>query len=250
MELGLKGKRAIVTGGSRGIGKAIAAQLAASGVDVAICARTAETVAETVAELSATGSKVIGGAVDVADPVSFPAWIEAAVAELGGVDIFVANVSVGNGPNLWQQTFEADVMSTVRACETVIPHMKTAGGGAIVMISTTAAFEVWNGANAYGAFKAAMMNYAKNLAEINAPAQIRINTVSPGPVYFEGGAWTRVEAANPAFFDKILQSIPMGRMGSPADIAQAVTFLSSDAARYITGINLTVDGGRTRAVDY
>ncbi len=250
MELGLQGKRAIITGATRGIGRAIAEQLLAEGVDLAICARSPEAVEAAVSELSAIGPRVIGAAVDVANAAAYTDWIEGAAKELGGVDIFVSNVSVGNGPDKWQAAFEADVMSTVRGCEAVIPHMEQAGGGSIVMISTTAAFEVWNGAHAYGAFKAGMMNYAKNLADIHAPKQIRVNSVAPGPIYFEGGAWTNIEVEHPDFFDKILSSIPMGRMGSPADIAQAVTFLSSDAARYITGTTLTVDGGRTRAVDF
>lgn len=250
MELGLKGKRAIVTGATRGIGRGIAEQLLAEGVSIAICARSADVVTQAVAELSAVGPQVVGAPVDVADEASYTAWIESAASELGGVDIFVSNVSVGNGAEKWKAAFDADVMSTVRGCEAVIPYMEKAGGGSIVMISTTAAFEVWNGAHAYGAFKAAMMNYAKNLADIQAPKQIRVNTVAPGPVYFEGGAWTGIKANMPEFYEKILASIPMGRMGSPADIANAVAFLCSDAAQYITGTTMTVDGGRTRAVNY
>lgn len=249
MDLGLAGKRAIVTGATRGIGRAIAEHLLAEGVSLAICARDQAAVDEAVAALQG-GPQVIGAAVDVGDADALKAWIDSAAETLGGVDIFVANVSVGNGPEKWEAAFNADLMGTVRGCEAVIPYMEKAGAGAIVMISTTAAFEVWNGANAYGAFKAGLMNYAKNLAEIHAPKQIRVNTVAPGPVYFEGGAWTNIEVQNPDFFNKIKGSIPMGRMGSPADIGKAVTFLVSDAASYITGITITVDGGRTRAVDF
>lgn len=249
MILGLEGKRAIVTGGSRGIGRSIAEHLLAEGASVAICARNPEEVATAVADLSKSGT-AIGASVDVADNAALTDWIDQVAQQLGGVDIFVANVSVGNGPDKWQAAFDADVMSTVRGCEAVIPYMERAGGGAIVMISTTAAFEVWNGANAYGAFKAAMMNYAKNLSDIQAVKGIRVNSVAPGPVYFEGGAWTNIEKQNPEFFDKVVKSIPMGRMGDPGDIAQAVIFLVSAAARYITGVTLTVDGGRTRGVDF
>lgn len=250
MELELKGKRAIVTGGSRGMGRAIAEHLLAEGVDVAICARDEAAVARAVAEMSGKGGRIIGGAADVGSQDSYRAWLESAIADLGGVDIFVSNVSVGNGPEKWEEAFAADVMGTVRGCEAVLPHMRSAGGGAIIMISTTAAFEVWTGANAYGAFKAGMMNYAKNLAEIEAKHQIRVNSVAPGPTYFDGGAWEGIKANNPDFYDKIVASIPLGRMGEPADVAKAVVFLASGAARYITGITVTVDGGRTRAVDY
>lgn len=249
MDLGLAGKRAIITGATRGIGRAIAEHLLAEGVSLAICARDQAAVDEAVAALQG-GPKVVGAAVDVGDAEALKAWVESAAEELGGIDIFVSNVSVGNGPEKWEAAFNADLMGTVRGCEAVIPHMEKAGGGAIVMISTTAAFEIWNGAHAYGVFKAGLMNYAKNLAELQAPKQIRVNSLAPGPVYFEGGAWTNIEVQFPDFFAKVKGSIPMGRMGSPADIAKAVTFLVSDAAAYITGVTLTVDGGRTRAVDF
>lgn len=250
MDLGLKGKRAIITGATRGIGRAIAEQFLSEGVDLAICARDAAAIDEAVAELQGRGAKVIGSAVDVADHAALAAFIDNAAAQLGGIDILISNVSVGNGPEKWEAGFTVDLMGTVRACEAVIPHMDKAGGGAIVMISTTAAFEVWNGAHAYGAFKAGLMNYAKNLADLQAPRQIRVNSLAPGPVYFVGGAWPDIEVQHPDFFAKVKGSIPMGRMGSPADIAKAATFLVSDAAAYITGITLTVDGGRTRAVDF
>lgn len=250
MDLGLKGKRAFIMGATRGIGRAIAEQFLAEGVNIAICARDAVAVEETVAVLQGKGARAIGSAVDVADHVALSALIESSAAELGGIDILIANVSVGNGAEKWDAAFNTDLMGTVRACEAVIPHMEKAGGGAIVMISTTAAFEVWNGAHAYGVFKAGLMNYAKNLADLQASKQIRVNSLAPGPVYFEGGAWSDIEVQLPDFFSKIQGSIPMGRMGTPADIAKAATFLVSDAAAYITGVTLTVDGGRTRAVDF
>ena len=139
MELDLKGKRAIVTGGSRGIGRAVAEHLLAEGVDVAICARDKDAVDRAVAEMTGKGGRIIGGAADVSSPDGFAEWVAAAVADLGGVDIFLANVSVGNGPDKWEAAFAADVMGTVRGCEAVLPHMRSAGGGSIIMISTTAA---------------------------------------------------------------------------------------------------------------
>jgi len=250
MDLDLHGKKALVTGGTRGIGRAIVEHLLDEGVDVAICARDAHAVETAIGELQGRGGKLIGRPVDVADTAAQGAWIEAAAAELGGIDIFVPSVSVGGGPEKWEAAFAVDIMAIVRGCEAVIPHMKVAGSGAIVMIATTAAFEVWRVPQAYGVAKAGMINYAKNLADQMAPAQIRVNTVAPGPIYFEGGAWPGIEKQYPDFFREVAGSIPMGRMGSPADVARAVTFLASAAASYITGITVTVDGGRTRKVDY
>lgn len=250
MELGLTGKRAIVTGGTRGIGRSIAEHLLAEGVSVAICARDADAVTEAVASLSKIGPKVIGAPIDVSDEPNYVAWINAAAASMGGLDIFVPSVSVGGGPEKWQVAYQVDLMGTVRGCEAAVPHMKAAGGGAIVMIATTAAFEVWRAPQAYSVMKAGLINYAKNLSDQQAASQIRVNTVAPGPVYFEGGAWPGIEKQLPDFFNEIMKSIPMGRMGSPADVARAVTFLASEAAAYVTGVTLTVDGGRTRAVDY
>ena len=250
MDLGLAGKRAIVTGATRGIGRAIAETLLREGVSLAICARDAAAVTAAISQLSQIGPKVLGAAVDVADGAQLKSWIDQMAIELEGIDIFVPNVSVGNGPEKWNAAFHTDLMGTVRGCEAVIPYMEQAGGGAIVMISTTAAFEVWNGANAYGVFKAGLMNYAKNLADIHAPKQIRVVSLAPGPVYCEGGAWPNIKTSNPAFFDKVVASIPLGRMGDPQDIAKAVAFLASDAASFITGVTLTADGGRTRAVDF
>ncbi|WP_156680283.1 SDR family NAD(P)-dependent oxidoreductase [Sphingomonas profundi] len=250
MDLGLNGKRAIVTGSSRGIGRAIAEHLLAEGAAVAICARRQDEVDEAVATLSATGGRVIGRAVDVGDEAANTAWIEDAAAELGGLDIFVPNVSVGGGPEKWREVFEVDVMATVRGCEAAVPHIAAAGGGAIVLISTTAAFEVWRAPQAYGVMKAGMINYAKNLSDTVAKDNVRVNTVAPGPVYFAGGAWPNIETQHPDFFREVSRSIPLGRMGAPADVARAVTFLVSDAAAYITGVTLTVDGGRTRGVDF
>jgi NAD(P)-dependent dehydrogenase (short-subunit alcohol dehydrogenase family) len=250
MELHLKGKRALVTGATRGIGRAIAEHLLNEGVDLAICARDERAVADAVESLSRIGPKVIGRAVDIADTAAQTAWIDFAADALGGLDIFIPCVSVGGGPEKWQSAFEIDVMGTVRGCEAVIPHMKAVSGGSIVMIATTAAFEVWRAPQAYGVFKAGMINYAKNLSDQLAPSQIRVNTVAPGPVYFSGGAWPDIETRLPEFFKNTLDSIPMGRMGSPADIARAVVFLASGASSYITGITITVDGGRTRKVDY
>ncbi|MCU1477412.1 MAG: 3-ketoacyl-ACP reductase [Subtercola sp.] len=250
MDLGLAGKRVIVTGSTRGIGRSIVEHLLAEGGDVAICARDAEAVEVAVAELAGNGRTVIGRAVDVSDALALTAWIDDAAAQLGGLDIFVPNVSAGGGPDKWQVVFENDVLGTVRGIEAALPHLKAAGGGAITIINTTAAVETFRGPTAYAAFKAGLLNYAKNLSYELGADSIRVNSVLPGPVYFEGGAWETIEKAKPEFVASLTEQIPLGRMADPSDVARAVTFLVSDAARYISGTALVVDGGFLHRVQY
>jgi NAD(P)-dependent dehydrogenase (short-subunit alcohol dehydrogenase family) len=247
MELGLRGKSAVVTGGTRGIGLSIVEHLVDEGAHVALCARSEESVAETVARLSDRGQgHVIGRAVDVADAEALAAWIGDSADELGGVDILVPNVSAGGGPDKWQAVFETDVMGTVRSVEAALPFLRASAAGAITLISTTAAVETFRGPTAYAAFKAGLLNYARNLSRELAPSGVRVNSVLPGPVWFEGGPWEPIKAAQPEFVASVVADIPMGRMASPADVARAVTFLSSPACEYITGAALVVDGGLLR----
>ncbi|MCK9467865.1 MAG: SDR family oxidoreductase [Porticoccaceae bacterium] len=252
MDLHLKGKKAIVTGATRGIGRSIVEHLIAEGADIAFCARDAKAVESTLAELSNRGVRVFGAAVDVSDRDPYIAWLEQAAEQLGGVDIFIPNVSAGggmNGEESWFNNFHVDVMGTVRGTETLLPHLKKSAG-AIVMISTTAAVETFKAPTAYNVFKAGLLNYAKNLSNVLAPDHVRVNSVAPGPVYFEGGAWETIKANMTDFYESTLAEIPYGRMADPADIARAVVFLASPAAEYITGTTLVVDGGFTKRVDY
>jgi 3-oxoacyl-[acyl-carrier protein] reductase len=252
MDLGLAGKKAILSGGTRGIGRAIVETLCAEGVEVAFCARKGAEVAEAEAALKAKGYKVHGAAVDVKDGESYKAWINTCAEKLGGVDIFIPNVSAGGGmggEEKWRDSFEVDLLGAVRGAETVAPHLEKTGG-AIVFISTTAATESFVGPQAYNAIKAAINNYAKNLATTMGPKGVRVNAVSPGPVYFAGGSWEMIEKHMKPFYDMTMRQIPMGRMASPQDVANAVAFLASPAAGYVTGTTLTVDGGMTKRVDY
>jgi len=252
MDLELKGKKAIVTGGSRGIGKCVAQTLVNEGAEVGICARNEEEVKAAVDNLSSGGSKVIGAVADVGDGDSYKAWITSAIEDLGGLDLFVANVSAGGGNNTeegWKANFEVDVLGTVRGIETVTPALSDSKGS-VVIISTTTAIENGPGAGAYGAMKAALINLSSAKAQELAPQGVNCNVVSPGPIYIEGGAWNFIKDNMEDFYKATLSAIPAGRMGAAQDVANAVVFLGSPAASYITGTNLVIDGGFTKGVHF
>ena len=251
MDLGLKGLKAIVTGGTKGIGQAIAQTLAAEGAYVAICARNADEVAASVAELQARGVTAFGRAVDVADGPALAAWVNDAAATLGGLDIVVANVSalaIAADEAAWQRGFEVDMMGTVRLVTAAMPHLEKSGKAAIVTISSVSGREIDFASGPYGAFKAAIIHYTQGLAYHLAGKGIRANSVSPGNTYFPGGVWTQIEQGNPEFFKMALGMNPTGRMGTPQEMANAVAFLASPAASFITGTNLLVDGALTKGV--
>ena len=251
MDLGLKGLKAIVTGGTKGIGQAIAQTLAAEGAHVAICARNADEVAASVAELQGRGVTAFGRAVDVADGPALAAWVNDAAAALGGIDIVVANVSalaIAADEAAWQRGFEVDMMGTVRLVTAAMPHLEKSGKAAIVTISSVSGREIDFASGPYGAFKAAIIHYTQGLAYHLAGKGIRANSVSPGNTYFPGGVWTQIEQGNPEFFKMALGMNPTGRMGTPQEMANAVAFLASPAASFITGTNLLVDGALTKGV--
>ncbi len=253
MELGLKGKKAIIVGGARGIGLVTAHLLAQEGCDIAICARTDAQVNDAVAALKAHGIKAFGSSVDVQSGDAYKAWLAEAVSQLGGIDILVTMQSAGGGMDSeknWYSNFEVDLMGSVRGAEVVLPHMTKAGHGSIVFISTTAAVETFAAPQAYNALKASIITYAAQLSQAVAKDGIRVNVVSPGPIYFAGGAWEYIKGAMPEFYGMSLAGQPSGRMGTPEEVANAVAFLASPAASWITGENLVVDGGFTKRVAF
>ncbi len=254
MDLGLKGKRAIVTGGTRGIGRAIADLLVEEGCDIAVCARTQEGVSEAVAAFEGRGVKAAGEAFDVADADALAGFVDRMAASLGGLDIFVANISGamlgGNDPASWRRAVDVDILSTVRGCEAAVPHLEKSGAGAIVVIGTVSAVEVSGARRPYSAVKAALIPYVKNLARDLGPKNVRANLVSPGTVYFKGGVWNMVETNMPEMFKGALARNPMGRMGRPEEIASAAVFLASPRASFVSGTNLICDGAITQRVGF
>jgi 3-oxoacyl-[acyl-carrier protein] reductase len=247
MDLGLRGKSAVVTGASRGIGRAIALRLAEEGAGVAICARGEESLREAEAQLRARGAPVHAAPCDVSDPAALDAFLDAARAALGGVDILVNNPSafaLGDEEAAWASTLNVDLMAAVRASRKVAPWMADAGGGAIVHIASIAALEASAFPAWYSAAKAALVSHASNLALALAPQKIRVNAVAPGSIEFPGGLWEQARHGNPEFYGAVLGTIPWGRMGTPEEVADVVTFLVSARASWVTGTCVVVDGGQ------
>ena len=251
MDLQLTGRKALVTGASRGIGRAIAIELAREGCDLALCARGAEPLEALAKEL---GGTVYTQAVDVSDEQAVAGFVDAAAEQLSGLDIVVSNVSAGGlkGPDQWRLSFEADLMAFVRMVEAAGPHLERSDAAAIVAIGTTSAFDTLppTSANSYAALKAAVLEHASGLGHALARKGIRVNTVSPGPVDFPGGAWDKLREGRPEFYEGIRARIPLGRLGRAEEVARAVTFLASPAASFCTAVNLVVDGGFVSRVQF
>ena len=253
MDLGLVGKRFLVTGGTRGIGRAVVDGLLAEGAVVAYCARTPDAVAAAEAELRARGAHAVGTAVDVGDAAALTDWVEASAAALGGIDGVVANVSALAIPDdeaNWRASFDVDLMGTVGLVQAALPHLRASGTGSIVTISSVSGREIDFAAGPYGTMKAAIIHYTQGLAFNLAATGVRANTVSPGNTYFPGGVWPSIEENDPESFATALALNPTGRMATPQEVANAVVFLSSSAASFVTGTNLLVDGALTRGVQF
>jgi 3-oxoacyl-[acyl-carrier protein] reductase len=251
VDLGLKGLRAIVTGGTKGIGRRAADIFADEGANVAICARNADEVKVAVASFKAKGVGSFGEAIDVADRAALERFVTDSAKALGGVDILVANVSALAAQGKledWQKAFDVDMMHTVYAVNAALPFLEKSDHPSIVFVSSVSGREVDFAGPAYGAMKAALIHYAQRLAFELAPKMIRVNSVSPGNTYFDGGFWQNAEKNLPDLYAKALALNPTGRMATPEEIGRGIVFLASPASSFTTGTNLVIDGALTRGV--
>ena len=257
MDLKLKGRSALVTGATRGIGLRIARQLAAEGMNLGICARSADTVEATVHELRGRGVNAVGAVVDITDAGAYLAWIESSARQLGGLDVFVSNVSMGPataGEAGWRGMFEADILGAVRGVEAALPFLRQSKAACIVLIASISGVMskplAAPGVLAYGAMKAALISYGAQISKQLAPEGIRVNMVSPGPIYFEGGPWDMIRQHLPEAYEDALKQCVIGRLGTPEEVASTVVFLASPVSSFTTGQNLHVDGGYMQHVAF
>jgi 3-oxoacyl-[acyl-carrier protein] reductase len=247
MKIDITGRRAIVAGGSRGIGRAIALAFAEAGAGVSICARGAEALAATRDDIARHGGIAHAAVCDLSDAAAIPRYIEEAAGALGGIDILVNNASgfgTSDDEAGWAVSISVDLLATVRASRAALPFLEKSDSGAILNISSISGLRATPRTPPYAAVKAAVIEYTLTQAAALARKGIRVNGIAPGSIEFPGGTWARAKANNPDLYGRILRSIPFGRLGRPEEIAQVALFLCSPLASWVTGQNIAVDGGQ------
>jgi 3-oxoacyl-[acyl-carrier protein] reductase len=248
MHFDFTGKRIIVTGGSRGIGRAIALGFAASDADVSICARNPEPLEATRKEIAGFGHIAHAGMCDLGDPAAIAGYVAAAAAVLGGIAVLVNNASgfgITDDEAGWEASVAVDLLGTARASRAALPFLEAAcGGGVIVNIASISGLRPSIRTPPYGAVKAAVIHHTTTQAALLARKGIRVNGVAPGAIEFPGGIWERRKTENPTLYNQLLGSIPFGRMGRPEEVASVVQFLASPLAAWITGQTIVADGGQ------
>ena len=246
MQLELKGRNAIVAGGSRGIGRSIALAFAEAGANVSICARGEDALRATEAELKRFGHKVHAATCDLGDGPAVTTYVQSAAQALGGIDILVNNASgfgASDDEAGWAASINVDLMASVRASYAALPHLEKSKGS-IIHISSIAGLAPSARTPPYGAVKAALIQYTLTQAAQLAPKHIRVNCIAPGSIEFPGGTWEKRKTAEPMLYNAVLGSIRFGRLGTPEEIANVALFLASDAASWVTGQTIAVDGGQ------
>ena len=252
MDLGLKGLKVILTGGSRGIGRRALEIFAEEGCDVAFFSRGAEQVAEAKAAFEKYGVKVVGSTFDLNDFDGYETWLKNAAEELGGCDIFIPGASASGSQVTgdWDKCFQFDLMGAVKGCEALEPYLEKSEHGSVVFMGSTAGVETFLVPQAYNTIKGSLLIYAKQLGQSWGAKGIRVNTVSPGPIELSGGNWEGMKASMPELYDAQINQFALGRIGDPEDVAKTMVFIASPASRYTTGTNVIVDGGYTKRVQF
>lgn len=253
MDMQLTGRKALITGASQGIGRAVATELAREGCDLALCARGADRLEAFAKELREQGITVYTQAVDVTDEQAVTGFVETAAQTLSGLDIVISNASAGSlkGPDRWQMSFQAELLPCIWLVDAATPYLEQSDAASVVVLGTTSAFDTLPPvADSYSVLKAAVLRYASGLGHALAAKGIRVNAVSPGPIEFPDGFWEKRHGTHPEFYDSIQARIPVGRLGRAEEVARAVTFLASPAASFCTAANLVVDGGFASRVQF